>query len=95
MGLSVTLLGSKMGARVIALDVEEERLQRAKKFGTDLLINPNTTGDVVQTIRDATKGLEPMHQLTALRLQRHAPRHFNVSEPGEKPASSGKGTQSL
>ena len=35
-GLSVTLLGSKMGARVIALDVEEERLQRAKEFGADL-----------------------------------------------------------
>ena len=56
-GLSVTLLGSKMGARVIALDVEEERLQRAKEFGADLLINPNTTEDVVQTIRDTTKGL--------------------------------------
>lgn len=55
-GLSATLLASHMGARVIALDTSEERLQRAKEFGADILINPKTTENVVQAIRDATGG---------------------------------------
>jgi threonine dehydrogenase-like Zn-dependent dehydrogenase len=55
-GLSATLLASQMGARVIALDTEDERLQRAKEFGADVLINPKTTENVVQAIRDATHG---------------------------------------
>lgn len=55
-GLSATLLAAEMGARVIALDTSEERLSRAKEFGADVLINPATTADVVQAIRDATHG---------------------------------------
>ncbi|NIO39071.1 MAG: zinc-binding dehydrogenase [Burkholderiales bacterium] len=55
-GLSATLLASEMGARVIALDTEEHRLQRAKEFGADELINPQKTEDVVQAIRDLTHG---------------------------------------
>jgi threonine dehydrogenase-like Zn-dependent dehydrogenase len=41
---------------VIALDTGEERLQRAKEFGADVLINPKTTDDVVKAIRDLTHG---------------------------------------
>ncbi len=55
-GLSATLLASEMGARVIALDTEDERLQRAKDFGAQELINPKKTEDVVQAIRDLTHG---------------------------------------
>lgn len=55
-GLSATLLASQMGARVIALDTGEERLARAKEFGADVLINPATTENVVQAIRDLTHG---------------------------------------
>ncbi len=55
-GLSVTLLASHMGARVIALDTSEERLARAKEFGADVLINPLKTENVVQAIRDLTHG---------------------------------------
>jgi threonine dehydrogenase-like Zn-dependent dehydrogenase len=55
-GLSATLLAAEMGARVIALDTSEERLARAKEFGADVLINPKTTGNVVQAIRDLTHG---------------------------------------
>ncbi len=55
-GLSATLLASQMGARVIALDTGEERLQRAKDFGADVLINPAKTDNVVQAIRDLTHG---------------------------------------
>ena len=55
-GLSATLLAAQMGARVIALDTSEERLARAKEFGADALINPKTTENVVQAIRDLTHG---------------------------------------
>ena len=55
-GLSVTLLASHMGARVIALDTSDERLARAKEFGADVLINPLKTENVVQAIRDLTHG---------------------------------------
>ncbi len=55
-GLSATLLASQMGARVIALDTGDERLQRAKEFGADALINPAKTKDVVGAIRDLTHG---------------------------------------
>jgi 2-desacetyl-2-hydroxyethyl bacteriochlorophyllide A dehydrogenase len=56
-GLSATQLASAMGARVIALDVSEERLARAKEFGADVLINPRATKDVVGAIREVTHGL--------------------------------------
>lgn len=55
-GLSATLLAAEMGARVIALDTSEERLSRAKDFGADALINPKTTENVMQAIRDLTHG---------------------------------------
>lgn len=56
-GLSATLLAAKLGARVIALDPSEERLQRATEFGADVLINPAQTNDVVERIRELTHGL--------------------------------------
>jgi 2-desacetyl-2-hydroxyethyl bacteriochlorophyllide A dehydrogenase len=56
-GLSATQLAAAMGARVIALDVSEERLERAKAFGADVVINPKTTKDVVGAIKAVTKGL--------------------------------------
>jgi threonine dehydrogenase-like Zn-dependent dehydrogenase len=56
-GLSATQLASAMGARVIALDVSEERLARAREFGADVLINPSEVDDPVAAIREATHGL--------------------------------------
>ena len=56
-GLSGTQLAAAMGARVIALDVSDERLARAKAFGADVTINPSTTNDVVGAIKQATHGL--------------------------------------
>jgi len=55
-GLSATQLASALGARVIALDVSDERLARAKELGADTLINPRRTADVVQAIRELTRG---------------------------------------
>ena len=56
-GLSAVMLASKMGAKIIAVDINSKRLSRAKQFGADLLINPNKDKDVVTSIKDYTKGL--------------------------------------
>jgi threonine dehydrogenase-like Zn-dependent dehydrogenase len=54
-GLSGTLLAAAMGARVIALDIDKDRLTRAKDFGADVTINPRLT-DAAEAIRDLTGG---------------------------------------
>ena len=56
-GLSATQLAASMGARVIALDTGAERLERAREFGADVLINPAEVEDVVALIREHTHGL--------------------------------------
>ena len=55
-GLSATQLASALGATVIALDVSDERLARAKDFGATHLINPSKV-DAVSAIKDLTRGL--------------------------------------
>ncbi|MDQ0691319.1 zinc-binding dehydrogenase [Arthrobacter sp. W4I7] len=56
-GLSATLLAAAMGARVIAVDLSDERLERARVFGAALTINASTSGDVVEQLRSVTDGL--------------------------------------
>ncbi|HEU5322264.1 MAG TPA: zinc-binding dehydrogenase [Methylomirabilota bacterium] len=54
-GLSATLLGRAMGARVIALDVVAERLTLARELGADAVVDAGT-GDPVAAIRELTRG---------------------------------------
>jgi len=54
-GLSATLLGAAMGARIIAVDISPERLALAKEFGADSVINPKDT-DPVDAILQLTHG---------------------------------------
>src|SRR5262249_20179170 len=54
-GLSATQLAVAMGARVIALDVGKERLERAKEFGAAEVVNPQAE-DAVAAIRELTHG---------------------------------------
>src|SRR6185369_4582504 len=54
-GLSATLLGAKMGARVIAIETNAERLSLAKSFGADAVLDASKT-DVVKEIKDLTRG---------------------------------------
>ena len=60
-GLSATQLAAAMGARVIALDVSEQRLARAKDFGADALIHPKfidpKADDPAARIKELTHGL--------------------------------------
>jgi threonine dehydrogenase-like Zn-dependent dehydrogenase len=54
-GLSATMLGRAMGARVIAVDIVPERLALARELGADTVINPKDT-DPVKAIHDLTHG---------------------------------------
>jgi len=54
-GLSATLLGSAMGARVLAVDVGPERLALARALGADAVVNAKET-DPVAAIRELTRG---------------------------------------
>ena len=54
-GLSATQLAAAMGARVIALDVSPERLERAKEFGAGETVNPRSN-DPVGRVKDLTHG---------------------------------------
>ena len=56
-GLSATQLATSLGARVIALDTSQERLQRARELGAEVLIDPAATDNVVAAIKDCTHGL--------------------------------------
>jgi threonine dehydrogenase-like Zn-dependent dehydrogenase len=54
-GLSATMLGRAMGARVIAVDISPERLALAREFGAEHTIDPRQT-DPVRAIHDFTQG---------------------------------------
>src|SRR2546426_969851 len=54
-GLSATMLGRAMGARVIAIDVVPERLTLARELGADTVINAKET-DPVTALRALTHG---------------------------------------
>jgi len=54
-GLSATLLGAAMGARVIAIETSPERLKLAKEFGAADVIDASRE-DVLKNILEKTKG---------------------------------------
>ena len=54
-GLAGTQFAKAMGARVIALDTNAQRLERAREFGADQVIDPGSN-DPVAAIKDLTHG---------------------------------------
>jgi threonine dehydrogenase-like Zn-dependent dehydrogenase len=54
-GLAGTQFAKAMGARVIALDISPQRLERAKEFGADEVVNPGSN-DPVAAIKELTHG---------------------------------------
>jgi threonine dehydrogenase-like Zn-dependent dehydrogenase len=54
-GLSATLLGATMGARVIAVETNAERLELATQFGADFGVDASRE-DSLEAIRDLTNG---------------------------------------
>lgn len=54
-GISATLLGSKMGARVIAVENNAERLALAKQYGADALVDSSKV-DAEKALKELTRG---------------------------------------
>jgi threonine dehydrogenase-like Zn-dependent dehydrogenase len=54
-GTSATMLGASSGARVIAVDISSSRLEKARAFGADEVVNSREV-DVVAAVRDLTGG---------------------------------------
>jgi len=54
-GLAATQFAKAMGARVIALDINEQRLARAREFGADETVNPGSN-DPVAAVKELTHG---------------------------------------
>src|ERR1700710_1891043 len=54
-GLAGTQVAKAMGARVIALDINPQRLERAKAFGADEVVNPGSN-DPIAAIKELTGG---------------------------------------
>src|SRR3954467_525660 len=55
-GLSATVIGAAMGARVIAVETSPERMKLAGEFGADAVINA-AQEDPVQAVKDLTGGV--------------------------------------
>jgi D-arabinose 1-dehydrogenase-like Zn-dependent alcohol dehydrogenase len=54
-GLSAVQIGVATGARVIAVDIDDRKLEAAREQGAALTVNARST-DVVNAIKDATEG---------------------------------------
>jgi len=54
-GLSAMLLGKALGARVVVVDIVEEKLEHAKSLGADAAVNASN-GGTVEAIKDITGG---------------------------------------
>lgn len=54
-GTSTTMLASALGARVIALDIAPQRLDRARHFGAQAVVN-SAEQDPVEAVRELTGG---------------------------------------
>lgn len=55
-GLSAIMIAAAMGARVIAIDIQADKLEMARQLGADITINAREVPDPVAAIRDATGG---------------------------------------
>ncbi len=55
-GLSAIMIANALGAQVIAVDINNNTLNLAKELGATTTINANEVEDVVQAVRDISKG---------------------------------------
>ena len=55
-GLSAVMVAAALGARPIAIDIREESLAMARRFGAEYAINAATNDDVAAAVRDLTEG---------------------------------------
>ena len=55
-GLSAVMIAKAFGAKVIAIDIDDEKLKFAKSIGADALINGNIVADVSEAVWELSKG---------------------------------------
>lgn len=55
-GLSAIMIASALGALPISIDISDEKLEFARKFGAVATINSNKVNDVTEAVRDITNG---------------------------------------
>ncbi|MFZ5860117.1 MAG: zinc-dependent alcohol dehydrogenase family protein, partial [Spirochaetota bacterium] len=55
-GLSAIMIASAMGARIIAIDIQNDKLAMARELGAEVVINSREVPDVLSAIRDVTGG---------------------------------------
>ncbi len=55
-GLSAVMIASAVGAQVIAIDINDATLGLAKELGATEIINSRTSHDVVEAVKEMTKG---------------------------------------
>jgi alcohol dehydrogenase len=55
-GLSAIMIGAALGAQVIAVDIDHEKLEFAKNAGAEFSIHARETEDVIPAIRETSSG---------------------------------------
>ena len=55
-GLSAVMIASALGANVVAIDINDEKLTFARDVGAVAMVNAAKTDDVVENIREITRG---------------------------------------
>lgn len=55
-GSSAIMIAAALGARVVAVDIDDEKLELSRSLGATATVNAATAGDVVARVRDLTGG---------------------------------------
>ncbi|OQB96150.1 MAG: Alcohol dehydrogenase [Spirochaetes bacterium ADurb.Bin110] len=55
-GLSAIMIAAAMGARIIAIDIQKEKLEKAKELGANVVFNSREVPDIVAAIHEVTHG---------------------------------------
>ena len=55
-GLSAVMIAKGLGANVVAVDIDDNKLEFAKSLGADSIVNSRQTKQVVEAVKDLTEG---------------------------------------
>ena len=89
-GLSAVMIGAALGAQIVAIDINDEALAKAKALGANLTLNPAQLQDTALAVRDVTGGgahvsidglgiTQTIHN--SVRSLRKLGRHVQIGQP--------------
>jgi alcohol dehydrogenase len=55
-GLSAIMIANSLGAKVIGIDIDDRKLEKALSLGACATVNTNSVSNVVEAVRDLSKG---------------------------------------